>query len=180
MTPVLETPRLILRPAVIADLEAWAAYGADPDVMRHNGGVRSREQVFTALRNSIAAWKREGFHGFSVIHRESGDWMGRVGPRRHDGLTEVGWGLASRWWGQGYATEAAAACLDFVFDALGWDEVVHAVPPDHHASQSVARKLGSVRLDLVELPPPLGVRELWGQTREAWHKARLDPGRVRA
>ena len=39
-------------------------------------------------------------------------------------------------WGQGYAFEAASACIDFAFDELGWDEVTHLIEDANMPSQT--------------------------------------------
>ena len=73
-------------------------------------------------------------------------------------------------WGRGYATEAAIAAIDWVFDVLGWTEVIHVIDVDNAASQAVARKLGSRKRGRVRLPPPheAALVDTWGQTREEW------------
>ncbi len=84
--------------------------------------------------------------------------------------TEVGWGIARAHWGRGYASEGAAAAMDYAFDVLGWSEVIHVIEVSNLASQAVARRLGSANLRSVKLPPPLQdyVVDAWGQTREQW------------
>ena len=72
--------------------------------------------------------------------------------------------------GRGYATEAATAALDFAFETLGWDRVIHVIDPRNVASQAVARRLGSALIGEVTLP---GAQrewpvEAWGQTRDQW------------
>ena len=81
---------------------------------------------------------------FSVIEKASGRWVGRLGPWQPEDWpgTEVGWGLAREVWGRGYATEGAAACMDYAFDVLGWTEAIHTIEPDNLASQAVAKRLG--------------------------------------
>ncbi len=112
---------------------------------------------------------------FSVIEKETGRWVGRLGPWRPDGWpgTEVGWGLAREAWGKGYAVEGSAAAIDWAFDTLGWTEVVHAIAPANERSRAVAMRLGStVRGDDV-LPDPLNIPvEIWAQTRDQWRSRR--------
>ena len=109
---------------------------------------------------------------FSVIEKSSGRWVGRVGPWYPDGWpgTEIGWGIVSDCWGRGYATEAAIAAIDWVFDVLGWSEVIHVIDIDNAASQAVARKLGSRKRGPARLPAPYEstLVDIWGQTREEW------------
>jgi RimJ/RimL family protein N-acetyltransferase len=118
------------------------------------------------------AWAVQGFAMFSVIEKSSGRWVGRVGPWYPDGWpgTEIGWGIVSDCWGRGYATEAAIAAIDWVFDVLGWTEVIHVIDVDNAASQAVARKLGSRKRSRGRLPAPheSALVDIWGQTREEW------------
>ena len=76
-------------------------------------------------------------------------------------------------WGRGYAPEAAAACIDWAFDTLGWSEVIHTISPDNANSKAVAAKLGSRFLRMDRLPAPHEFEvEVWGQTREQWRAHR--------
>ena len=71
-----------------------------------------------------------------------------MGPWQPEGWpgTEVAWGLSREARGQGYATEGAAACVDYAFETLGWDEVIHTIEAANTASQNVARRVGSTLL----------------------------------
>ncbi len=175
--PVIETPRLILRPPVAEDFDGFCAFHADEDVMRHLGGVQSPAIVWRNMRTMAGAWALDGFSMFSVIEKASGEWIGRIGPI-YPHLwpdREVGWGLRSPYWGKGYAKEAAIATMDFAFDRLGWDEVIHTIAPDNHASAGVALKLGSTRRGPGQLPDPYAHEavDIWGQTRAEWQSNRL-------
>jgi RimJ/RimL family protein N-acetyltransferase len=177
MTPVIETERLILRPPTAEDFEGWAAFYADPETMRYLDGPQPREIAWRALATMAGCWSLTGFGMFSVIERHSGRWIGRVGPWRPEGWpgNEVGWGVLSEFERKGYAFEAAAATIDWVFDVLGWESVIHCVPEVNLRSQALAQRLGSTRQRLVVLPPPAGTQVwVWGQTREQW-RARPRP-----
>ncbi|MET0271921.1 MAG: GNAT family N-acetyltransferase [Phenylobacterium sp.] len=170
--PTLETDRLILRAPAAEDFEAWAAFGADAEAMRHLGGVQDRALAWRGMCTMTGAWVVRGFSMFSVIEKASGRWVGRIGPWQPEGWpgTEVGWGLARETWGKGYATEAAAAAIDWAFANLDWHEVIHSIDPGNVNSQKVAKRLGSTLLRQAEMPSPfLGdVLDIWGQTREQW------------
>ena len=56
--------------------------------------------------------------------------------------TEIGWRLASNYWGKGYATEAAKAVLHHAFTELNLDEVVSFAVADHTKSRRVMEKIG--------------------------------------
>jgi len=173
--PQLETDRLILRPPVAADLDAWTDFMADAETQRFLGGVQGRAMAWRTLCLMAGGWAVDGFSMFSVIEKASGRWIGRLGPwcpAEWPG-TEVGWGLVREAWGKGYATEGAAAAIDWAFDNLGWTEVVHTIVPENVNSQAVALRLGSTILRDGWLPPPIDCATVvWGQTREQWQARR--------
>ncbi|HMM65655.1 MAG TPA: GNAT family N-acetyltransferase [Dokdonella sp.] len=167
----IETERLVLRPTAAGDFEAWAAFAADPEVMRHLGGVLPRSTAWRGFIAMAGAWQIQGFAMFSVIEKASGQWIGRVGPWMPEGWpgTEVGWALARDAWGKGYGVEAAAATIDWSFAHLGWTEVIHTISPANDGSKALARRLGSRQLRMGRLPAPLELDvEVWGQSREQW------------
>lgn len=173
--PKLETDRLILRPPVAEDFEPWAAFCADPEVQEHLGGVLDRAGAWRVMCVMTGAWTVRGFSMFSVIEKATGRWIGRLGPWQPEGWpgTEVGWGLCRDAWGKGYASEGAAAAIDWAFDTFGWDEVIHTIEPANVNSQAVARRLGSAILRQATLPAPLNLPvDCWGQSREAWRARR--------
>jgi RimJ/RimL family protein N-acetyltransferase len=174
--PTLETERLILRPPVAEDLDGFAEFAADEEVCRFLGGVQPRPLVWRAMCSMAGAWSLYGFAMFSVIEKETGRWVGRLGPWRPEGWpgTEVGWGLLRSAWGKGYAVEGSIAAADWAFDNLGWTEVIHTINPENLASAAVARRLGSTNRGPGALPPPhAGVPiDIWGQTREEWRARR--------
>ena len=90
--PTLETDRLLLRPPIAEDLDGWEAFGADPETMRFMGGVQPRAAVWRAHAMMAGSWALHGFGMFAVIEKETGRWVGRLGPWRPEGWpgTEVG------------------------------------------------------------------------------------------
>ena len=170
--PTLETERLILRAPAAEDFEPWAAFAADAETMRHLGGVQARSVAWRGLCQVTGAWTIRGFSMFSVIEKSSGRWVGRLGPWQPQDWpgTEVGWGIVRDVRGKGYATEGAAACMDYVFDVLGWTEAIHTIEPGNIGSQAVAKRLGSTLWGPTAMPAPYedATVEAWGQTREQW------------
>ena len=131
--PQLETARLLLRPPQLQDFERWAEFAADPVATRFLGGAQPRPMAWRAMMTMAGSWALAGFAMFSVIEKASGRWIGRLGPWQPEGWpgTEVGWSLHPEAWGKGYATEGATAAMDYAFDVLGWDEVIHCIDPDN-------------------------------------------------
>jgi RimJ/RimL family protein N-acetyltransferase len=168
----LETPRLILRPPRVEDLDAWTEMMLDEPTARFIGGVMPRPICWRQLMMMIGAWHAQGFAMFSVIEKSSGRWIGRLGPWQPEGWpgTEIGWSIVRDCWGRGYAVEGAEAATTWAFETLGWPNVIHSIAPANVASQRVAQKLGSRLIGPGKLPVPYenDPIELWGQTREDW------------
>lgn len=187
--PRIETGRLILRVPSLDDLDRWAEMHADADAVRFIGGAQPRSIVWRTIMQTIGAWHATGISMFSVIEKERGRWIGRVGPwcpLDWPG-TEVEWGLHRDAWGNGYALEAARAAIDYAFDTLGWTEVVHCIDPENTRSQALARRLGArvLRQDRMPAPFDANVIDVWGQTRAEWtarqgHDARSPGPRSRS
>ena len=161
-TPTLETARLILRPPIQEDLDAWAAFAADEEAAKYIGGAQPRGGAWRGLATMRGSWALLGFGMFSVIEKASGRWIGRLGPWQPEG-----------WPGKGYATEGAAASIDWAIDTLGWTDVIHCIDPDNTPSQQVAKRLGAVNRGPGKLPAPYenAPVDLWGRTAAEW-KAR--------
>jgi RimJ/RimL family protein N-acetyltransferase len=172
----LETERLVLRPVAAQDFEGCAAFFADPLATEHLCGERSRAMAWRHFLAMAWAWSTQGFGAFSLIERSSGRWLGWTGPWQPPDWPggEVGWCLAREAWGNGYATEAATAAIDWVFAELEWPEVIHLIAPEHAASQAVAQQLGSRTRQRIAMPAPFEGKpvDVWGQTRQAWRAHR--------
>ncbi len=174
----IETPRLILRPPVREDFDAYAAIYSDNEVARFVGGVQTRAAAWRKFLTMAGAWHIQGFAMFAVIERASGRHVGQLGPWHPMDWpgTEVGWVMAREFWGRGYACEGATAAIDWAFDHLGWSEVIHCIDPSNKASQALAQRLGSSMRGPVKMPAPYedSPAEIWGQTREQWRARRSE------
>ena len=170
--PTLETSRLYLRPPVTEDFAGFCEFHQDSVTMKHLGGVTADSVTWRGMRTVAGAWALDGFHMFSVLKKETNEWIGRVGPLYPHGWPdqEIGWGLISRFTGNGFAHEAATACMNYAFDQLGWLHVVHTIAPDNIESQALAKRLGAKKTGPTQLPEPYSQQpvELWGQSRDQW------------
>ncbi len=170
--PILNTERLILRPPAAQDFENWAKFYADEVTMRHLGGVQKRGAAWRSMCTMRGAWEICGFGMFSMIRRDTGEWIGRTGPWQPEGWpgTEVGWGVMREHAGKGYAREAAVASINFAFEMLGWDEVIHTINPENSESIALAKRLGSFNQGPTRLPAPFeDIRvDSYGQSKAEW------------
>jgi RimJ/RimL family protein N-acetyltransferase len=172
----LETPRLVLRPPRLEDFDAWAAFQTDEIATKYVGGVQPRAIAWRSFMCMCGAWSMTGVAMFSVIEKATGAWVGRLGPWNPEGWPEpeVGWGIVREHWGKGYASEGAAAAMDYAFEVLGWQRVIHCIDRGNEASKGVARKLGSRFLYVAKMPAPYEAvaMEAWGQERGEWMSKR--------
>ena len=144
----LRTQRTLLRNWVDADLEPWVAMNADPDVRRYFSSVATREQALAEAQRARANLARRGwgpwvlevpgvlpFAGFVGLFVPA--WSAHFTP-----AVEIGWRLPRGAWGQGYASEAAAAAAAFALDMLELDELVAITVPDNLPSRRVMARIG--------------------------------------
>lgn len=174
--PVIETARLILRPTAMSDFERWCDFQSDAETTRFIGGVKTPAEVWRILMTCAGAWSLTGVCFFSIIEKETGQWIGRIGPwfpHQWPG-TEVGWSLHRDAMGKGYALEAAVASMDYAVDVLGWDDIIHTIASENVASAALAARLGSINRGPGKLPSPFdgAVVDIWGQTAVEWRENR--------
>lgn len=171
-SPRLETARLLLHPPIDQDLDGWAGLDADAGAVEFIGGLRTRNQAWMDMATAAGMWSLRACGLFSVIEKDTGRWVGRVGPWLPEGAigTEVGWAISPTAWGKGYATEAAHAAIAWAFDHLGWTDVIHCIDAPNAASIAVAERLGSTWL---RADHEAGGKEvqIYGQSRDTWRAA---------
>lgn len=172
MGPTLETERLLLRVPQAGDFDSFAELNEDKEAMRFIGGTMVRAAAWRKFLVMPGAWVIQGFAMFTVVEKSSGQWLGQLGPWWPEGWpgTEVGWAFKRSSWGQGFATEAGVAAINWAFDNLGWSEVIHSINPDNRSSQALAQRLGSRNRGPGKLPVPMEQEpiEIWAQSREQW------------
>jgi RimJ/RimL family protein N-acetyltransferase len=172
--PVLTTERLILRGWREEDFEPFAAMMAQPEVARFltvDRMPQDRNAAWRGMAIFVGHWAILGFGMFVVEEKASGAFVGRVGPWRPEGWVgfELGWGLDRRFWGKGYATEAARAAGDWAFDSFPIDQLVSLIHVDNTASQNVAKRLGE-RPGAQTLHAGMP-HVIWSVTRDQWRQS---------
>lgn len=171
--PTLDTERLRLRPFRRGDIDDYAALNADPEVMRYMGGTWDRSRSWRHLAFLIGHWPLGGSGMWALEQKETGAFVGTVGFAEPEGWPgfELAARLARRWWGSGYATEAARAALAHAFTVLRKNRVISLVGPDNHASIRLVERLG----ERLEGRTVLAGTEylVYGIEREGWA---LTPG----
>jgi RimJ/RimL family protein N-acetyltransferase len=144
--PVLETARLRLTPRSLAETADCLAMDREPEMTRFILGPWDDPVAHRAFieARTRGPWP-PGLGYWSLRPRAGGEFLGWVLLIPEDAVgpdIEIGWRLRRAAWGQGFATEAAAALLHHGFRNAGLTEVVADIRQDNHASLGVARKLG--------------------------------------
>lgn len=153
LVPVLTTARLTLRGFTEADLNAFAAMQAEPEVMRHlgTGQTRSRAETWQSMAGFMGQWALRGHGIWAVEH--AGRFIGRVGLLNPEGwpAPELAYALAPAAWGQGLAFEATQAALAWARAALQGQEIVSFIRPANTPSRRLAARLGGFLAGELEL-----------------------------
>ncbi|MER7006821.1 GNAT family N-acetyltransferase [Dactylosporangium sp. NPDC000555] len=162
----MRTERLLLRRWTDDDREPFAALNADPEVMRYFPRTLSRRESDTFVDRIVQQFDEYGY-GLWAVSTADDPFIGFVGLvwQRIDTpwapALEIGWRLARRAWGKGYATEAAIAARDYAFrpangtgdgdraggevSGAGVDEIVSMTTVTNTPSQAVMRRIGMHR-----------------------------------
>lgn len=156
MAVILETERLSLRAWTHDDAEALFEICRDAEVMRHIGTGephRDLDETRRFLAWAAAYQKEHGFCRWAVVEKSSGKVIGSCGFVRIESIGEIelGYLFDREAWGQGFATEAAGACLDYGFEKLNFSQVIALTDPEHAASQHVLEKIGFISQGLKEV-----------------------------
>jgi ribosomal-protein-alanine N-acetyltransferase len=143
---MLQTPRLLLRPPLLADAADFFAFLGDQEAMRFTHCHSS----LRACRRRLAGFewqrRRHGFAPWAVVAKADRRLVGWGGL--YEDPFEPGWGIELGYalhpsaWGKGYATELGAACLGWADEVLRLPQVVAFVHPDNAGSRRVLEKLG--------------------------------------
>jgi [ribosomal protein S5]-alanine N-acetyltransferase len=148
---ILESERLCFRPHEAADLDSFCAMEMDAEVRRYVGGYpRTREN---AERKFPSGQLREGLGRLGVwatVLKSNGQYIGRCGLYPHidsagetvAGEATLSFYIAREYWGQGLASEAALAFVEFGWKQLHLDRIVATVQVGNAASVRILEKLG--------------------------------------
>ena len=164
--PRVDTARLTLRGFRATDLDAFAAYFADPVAAEFVGGIVDRRAAWRMLATGVGLWMMTGGGWWAVEMRATGELVGTVGAFFREtapDVVELGWTVLRSQWRQGIASEAATAAMAYAFDAHGVDRVIAHIDPRNTASIGVSKQIG-MRYE--------GPVELYGETTGLYTRAR--------
>lgn len=140
---MLETKRLILRELTTEDAEKFYELNSDPEVIRYTGDVPFR--TIDQARNFLTDYKdyrKNGFGRWAVIEKTTQEFIGWCGLKLNEqDLVDIGFRFFRNYWGFGYATESASACLNYGFDTLKLTIIIGRSARANKASIRILEKL---------------------------------------
>jgi ribosomal-protein-alanine N-acetyltransferase len=146
---MIETNRLVLRLMEQDDIDDLLKIFTDENVLKaFSLQSFSREQMKEWLDRNLDHQKKHGYGLFSVILRSNQELIGDCGLEHTDfegkPCVEIGYDFLSKYWNQGYATEAAGAVRDHAIRSLNIDRKLLCcfIRQSNKASQRVAEKIG--------------------------------------
>ncbi len=147
MIIVIETARLLLRQFTPDYGRLIYELNSDPDVTAFTGDpVRDWEHGQQVLENSILPQYALYNHGRWAVHKKEDlsfiGWSGLKTRPERDNEIDLGYRYSKESWGQGFATEAAYACLQYGFEKLHLPRIVGRAMPGNLASIRVLEKIG--------------------------------------
>jgi ribosomal-protein-alanine N-acetyltransferase len=146
MSVFLETERLVINTADLADFDDLLRLQSDPDVMHYIGsGVRTKEEVMAGLEKALAHQEKYGFTLSSVYEKSSDQFVGRAGLiyLAYDDTQpdiEVGYALIKSAWNKGYATELTQALIAWGFQHINVEKLFGVIQPGNEGSRGVLQK----------------------------------------
>lgn len=147
------TPRLILRPPALGDLDSIQAAKEEawPDLQRWMSWAFDDQRSRAAMEDSIRRvmdYQNQAGIALAGFHRISGDFVVRTAldPTDEPDVYETGYWVAPKYAGQGMATEAANAAIRYAFGHLGAKAISIGYFDGNEASRRIVEKLGFQKL----------------------------------
>lgn len=145
---IIETEQLTLRELTMDDFDAWYQILSDKETMQYYPNEFDKDGTRTWINWTLDNYSKYGFGLWAVILKKSNEFIGDCGITMqniyHDGnlFPEIGYHINKRFWSNGYASQAAKACLGYVFQNTNHDEVFSYQKATNIPSRRVAEKMG--------------------------------------
>ncbi|RWC00355.1 MAG: N-acetyltransferase [Mesorhizobium sp.] len=151
----LETPRALMRPLAISDLENVHRLHTDPLVVQSlfSGEPPSRQDTREKVDQYVQAWRQNDFGFFGVFLKGSSqaesEFAGRAGLRTFEDTADVEYGLClfGHVAGRGMGPELGEAILRYAFAELGLQRVVALIRPENERAIRAAEKIGFLHVE---------------------------------
>lgn len=151
MKVIAETERLLLRELQENDEQGMFELDSDPEVHKYvgNSPVESMDEIKEVIKFIQQQYKDNGVGRWAVIRKSDNTFLGWCGLKLfkneingHIDFYELGYRFQKQHWGNGYATEAAKASIEYGFNKLELNEIFAMTDPENSASNKVLLKSG--------------------------------------
>jgi len=160
---ILETERLVLRTWELTDVDAGYAIWGDKEVVKYlpSAKVLTREEVVESIKRGIDHQIKYGYQHWAVILKESNQLIGACGFNHFDDVhvddeaiaspetVEMSFHFQRPYWGNGFASEAAEACIHYAEANFTARRIVAGVNEQNVRSVRILEKLYFTYLGLV-------------------------------
>jgi len=151
MNTIIHTERLTLRAWETKDLLDCVEMNLDKEVMKYFLSVLTKEQTIEFYDRVQKHFLENGFGLYVVENTITQEFLGYTGfmianfEASFTPCVEIGWRFKKQYWGKGYATEAAKACLNYGFDTLGFDKIYSFTATPNIKSENVMKRIGMIK-----------------------------------
>jgi|TARA_Y100000780_G_C13617295_1_gene391060 ribosomal-protein-alanine N-acetyltransferase len=143
---IVETNNLLLREMTEGDFCPLYKIFSDAETMAYYPAPFDEDQVKAWISWNLDNYATYNYGLWTLVKKNTGEVIGDCGliNQTVEGIEEieVGYHVNKKFWGKGYATEAAIACRDYAFSNLGFSKVISLIRPENVASRKVAEKNG--------------------------------------
>lgn len=149
---IISTDRLCLRRWIDSDSEVFIRMNSDPEVMEYFPQLSTEAETLAMISRINLAFDKNGFGLWAVENKITKEFLGFTGfmiPQFDSFFTpciEIGWRLKKESWGQGFAAEAASACLNYGFNKLDFHKIVSFTSILNQKSEKVMQRIGMSRV----------------------------------
>ncbi len=143
---MFETPRLIIRPALLEDAQNLLALNSDPDVVRYtgDGSLKDKLEAESLIKDRMMPqFEKYKMSRFMVFLKDETfiGWSGlKFFPETNE--VDLGYRFMKKFWGFGYATESSKVWFKYGFETLNLTRIIAKAMPENTASIKVMQKLG--------------------------------------
>ncbi|MGB3342299.1 MAG: GNAT family N-acetyltransferase [Aequorivita sp.] len=162
-----KTERLILRELLPTDVDDFFELDSDSEVHRYLGNkpVTNKDQIVDVINFIRQQYIDNGIGRWAIIEKSTKNFIGWTGLKfvtdmtnNHKNYYDLGYRLTKRYWGQGIATEAAMASLNYAFHELNANEVYAMADCENNGSNKILEKVGLSFIEKFELD---GIEHNW-------------------
>lgn len=155
---IITTERLCLRQWIESDSRPFIDMNRDLEVMKYFPNMVTDAETLAMINRIRLSFSTNGFGLFAIEQRATGEFLGFTGfsvPRFESFFTpcvEIGWRYKKESWGKGFATEAAAACIQYGFEQLGFDKIVSFTAVQNKLSEKLMQRIGMSQVTAFDHP----------------------------